>query len=125
MSNRGIGHMKYKNLEINANIKSKVEMEKSSIDQEKYNNNNNNNNNNSNRLYWKVNFIYYIYAPEPSCPPSSIPEAPSQSSRHMPHNNIGRYWKETEKGLEKARSGQIPGAQGTLLSEVLCRTIVD
>ena len=35
MSNRGIGHMKYKNLKINANIKSKVEMEKSSIDQEK------------------------------------------------------------------------------------------
>ena len=61
-------------------------MEKSSMDQEKYNNNNNNNN----RLYWKVNFIYYIYAPEPSSPPSSIPEAPSQSSRHMPHNNIGR-----------------------------------
>ena len=82
--------MKYKNLEINANIKSKVEMEKSSIDQEKKYNNNNNNNN-SNRLYWKVNFIYYIYAPEPSSPPSSIPEAPSQSSRHMPHNNIGRY----------------------------------
>ena len=35
MSNRGIGQLKYKNLEINANIKSKVEMEKSSIDQEK------------------------------------------------------------------------------------------
>ena len=62
MSNRGIGHMKYKNLEIKCKykVKSRNGKKQHRPGKKDNNNNNNNNNNNSNRLYWKVNFTYYI-----------------------------------------------------------------
>ena len=112
MSNRDIEHMKYKNLEIKCKYKVKS---RNGRKQHRPGND-------EDEQYWKVNFIY---APEPSSPQAPFPGPHPNHPGTCPHNNIGRYQKETEKGPEKTGSRQSPGAQGTFLPEVLCQTVAD